>query len=160
MRNRIRTALISMATVMATAVVGTMLAATPASAAAVEQQPPNPYGTNRIYYGAECYPAQPNGSISMEVTWHYSGNGFRVTRVAFWNGTNHVASFARPIRLIDRNGRWVDYYMSNVAPHSYGTKDVDFTTPDRLVRTKTLEYLASFTGFCGGSYGSELNIVG
>jgi hypothetical protein len=136
------------------------LTPTVATASAQEQQAPNPYGTNRIYYGAECSPAQANGGVSMEVSWQYSGNGFRVTRLAFWNGTNYSASFSGPVRLIDRYGNTQNIYMESVAPHSYGTKYVDFTTPDRLVRSKALEYFGGFSGFCGGSYGAELVING
>jgi hypothetical protein len=136
------------------------LTPTTATAAAQEQQAPSPTGTNRIYYGAECNPSQANGSVSMEVTWQHYGNGFRVTRLAFWNGTNHTASFGRAVRLIDNYGNWQDVYMESVAPHSYGTKYVNFTTPSKLVRTKAFEYLGGFTGFCGGSYGAELVING
>ncbi|MGI5484965.1 hypothetical protein [Streptomyces lavendofoliae] len=131
-----------------------------ATAAAQEQQAPNPTGTNRIYYGAECSPAQPNGSVSMEVTWQYAGNGFRVTRLAFWNGTNHTAVFSGPVRLIDRYGTVQTVYMDAVAPHSYGSKYVNFTTPDRLVRSHAKESFGGFSGFCGGSYGAELVING
>ncbi|MYW01582.1 hypothetical protein [Streptomyces sp. SID3343] len=131
-----------------------------ATASSQEQQAPNPSGTNRIYYGSECNPVQANGSISMEVTWQYSGNGFRVTRVAFWNGTNHSASFAGPIRLIDINGNFTDAWMGSIGPHSYGSTAVNFTTPTKLVRTHALEYLSGFTGFCGGSSGADLVING
>ncbi|MBT2442892.1 hypothetical protein J7E93_22845 [Streptomyces sp. ISL-36] len=145
--------------ILAVAAVAALTPST-ATAAAQEQQAPNPTGTNRIYYGAECNPAQANGSVSMEVTWQYYGNGFRVTRLAFWNGTNHTASFGRAVRLIDNNGTVRDYYMESIPPHSYGTKYVDFTTPNRLVRAKAFEYLGGFSGFCGGSYGAELVING
>ncbi|MFJ8697409.1 hypothetical protein [Streptomyces roseolilacinus] len=145
--------------VMAVAAVAALAPST-ATAAAQEQQRPSSTGTNRIYYGAECSPAQANGSVSMEVTWQYYGNGFRVTRLAFWNGTNHTASFGRAVRLIDNNGAWQDVYMEAVPPHSYGTKYVNFTTPSKLVRTKAFEYIGGFSGFCGGSYGAELVING
>ncbi|WP_126644014.1 hypothetical protein [Embleya hyalina] len=146
-------------TVMAIAALAALIPST-ATASSQEQQSPNSSGTNRIHYGSECNPAQANGSISMEVTWQYSGGGFRVTRLAFWNGTNHTASFSGPVRMIDNNGNASNVWMDSIAPHSYGTKYVDFTTPTKVVRTHALEYLSGFTGFCGGSSGADLVING
>lgn len=74
------------------------LAPSTATAAAREQQRPSSTGTDRTHHGAECSPAQANGSVSTEVTWQYYGNGFRATRLAFWNGTDHTTSFGRAVR--------------------------------------------------------------
>jgi hypothetical protein len=129
-----------------------------ASASANEQQRPG-NGYNAIHYGAECSPPQANGSISTEVNWQYYGDGFRVTRLAFWNGTNHIATIQRAV-LIDNNGRSQTVYPEQVGPHSYGIKGVDFITPNRIVRVQVFEYVGGFNGFCGGSVGANLVING
>ncbi|GAA1721107.1 hypothetical protein GCM10009734_26480 [Nonomuraea bangladeshensis] len=129
---------------------------TSASASASEQQRPG-NGYNAIYYGAECNPVQANGSISTEVNWHYYGNGFRVTRLAFWNGTNHIANIQR-VFLIDNNGNRQIVYPEPAAPHNYSILYVDFITPSPIVRVTVFEYLATFTGYCGGSAGANLVI--